>query len=145
MTNFLSLSSTVRYILTKVSSFVPVQLVTIICDSFCPLIFDFEKFSTWIWPLPFDVYAKRRFTKILVTCHTRKSQRVKKKSDSLLQPGKHKPSHKKAYRFRLKAVILFWTLGISLTLSWSLRCTYIFSNVRTWQRYNLPFRNVLLS
>ena len=39
----------------KISSFTPVLSIRIVQDSFYPLIFYSEKFSTWIWRLPFAV------------------------------------------------------------------------------------------
>ena len=60
--------------------------------------------------LYFQGFSKKKlkfqFRKILVTCHTRKLRKVET-SDSLLKTGKKEALTKKAYRFNLKAVILF--------------------------------------
>ena len=46
---------TVLYLYKKVSCLMPVLSITIVSSCFYLLIFYFEKFSTWIWHLPFAI------------------------------------------------------------------------------------------
>ena len=50
-----SLSFTFYNFYSKISSFAPILSIRIELDSFCLLIFCFEKYSTWIWRLQFAV------------------------------------------------------------------------------------------
>ena len=98
----LSLSSTVRYIPTKVSSFMPGQLVTIIWYSVCLLIFQFENFQREpdVCHLTYtpNEDSLRFWSRVIQA-----NRREWKKSDSFLQPGKNKPSHKKSLQIQAKS------------------------------------------
>ena len=48
------------------SSFTPVLYIRIVLDSFYLLIFCFEKFSTWIWRLPFGVNVNLKLSIFII-------------------------------------------------------------------------------
>ena len=77
----LYLSFTVHYLYKKVSSFTPLLSITSVSSCFYLLIFYFEKFSTWIWGLPFAISLTLNLSK-----HNNKIyHRVKRKNHHISQ------------------------------------------------------------
>ena len=56
---------------TKISSFIPVLTIGIVRDCFYLLIFYSEKFSTWVWSLPFAVNMNLNLSNLMSLRKTR--------------------------------------------------------------------------